>query len=152
MASLFSRISEDLQAAMKARNEAETRALRLIKSAFLILATEKGGGEVSGEMEIRALQKMARQRKESIEIYDRESRPDLSRKEMEELEVIERYLPKAMSEVEISSFLRKLIERMGASGPIGPKDFGKVMPLAVKELAGKADGKVVSEILKKLLE
>jgi uncharacterized protein YqeY len=117
---------------------------------MLLAATAEGakGDTVSDEEAVKLLQKLAKQRKESIEIYEKNGRTDLAKTEKEELEVIERYLPKQMSEEEIKAILGDLIKEVGASGS---SDFGKVMPLAMKALAGKADGKVISTVLKQLL-
>ena len=148
--SLQQQVNSDIITAMKAKDEASLRALRAIKSAMLLAATAEGakGDTVSDEEAVKLLQKLAKQRKESIEIYEKNGRTDLAKTEKEELEVIERYLPKQMSEEEIKAILGDLIKEVGASGS---SDFGKVMPLAMKALAGKADGKVISTVLKQLL-
>ena len=148
--SLQQQVNSDIITAMKAKDEASLRALRAIKSAMLLAATAEGakGDTCSDEEAVKLLQKLAKQRKESIEIYEKNGRTDLAKTEKEELEVIERYLPKQMSEEEIKAILGDLIKEVGASGS---SDFGKVMPLAMKALAGKADGKVISTVLKQLL-
>lgn len=146
--SLVEIVNEGIKAAMKSRNESRLRALRNIKSAFLLLATAEGAGEVTDEMCIKALQKMAKQRKDSIEIYQTQNRNDLAVVEQEELVVIEEFLPAMLSEAEVEKKISEIIADAGASGP---KDMGKVMPLAMKSLGGQADGKLISELVKKLL-
>jgi len=124
-------------------------ALRSIKSMILLAETEKGSsGDIATDIENKLLMKAAKQRKESAEIFQKEGREDLYKKEMLEFEVISRYLPKQLSEGEISNELQKIIEQVGAKGP---QDMGKVMGVATKQLAGKADGKLISDIVKKLL-
>jgi uncharacterized protein YqeY len=130
-------------------NEDELTALRSIKSMILLAETEKGGsGDLAQDIEGKLLMKAAKQRKESAEIFQKEGRDDLAKKELLEYEVISRYLPKQLTEEEISAELKKIIEQVGAKGP---QDMGKVMGTATKQLAGKADGKVISELVKKLL-
>lgn len=131
---------------MKARDEVRLRALRNIKSAFLLLDT--AGGTVSDDDRVKALQKMAKQRKDSIDIFEKEGRQDLADKEKEELEIIETFLPAQLSESEIEANIRAIMAETGAEGM---KDLGKVMPLAMKAMAGKADGKLISEKVKALL-
>lgn len=148
--SLQQQINADIITAMKAKDEASLRALRALKSALLLAATAEGstGDEVSDEQAIKLFQKLAKQRRESMDIYLQNGRAELAAKEKEEIDVIEKYLPKQMSEEEIKATLSQLITSSGASGPA---DFGKVMPQAMKALAGKADGKVISALLKELL-
>ncbi|MGE0770546.1 MAG: GatB/YqeY domain-containing protein [Cyclobacteriaceae bacterium] len=147
--SLKQQIDNDIKQAMLNKNKEELTALRAIKSLILLAETEKGGaGEVSKEAENKLLMKAAKQRKESAEIFHKEGRKDLADKELFELEVISKYLPKQLSEEELTVELRKIIEQVGASSP---QDMGKVMGMATKSLAGKADGKMISEIVKKLL-
>ncbi|MGZ3814623.1 MAG: GatB/YqeY domain-containing protein, partial [Mucilaginibacter sp.] len=123
--------------------------LRAIKSALLLARTEKGASEdISQETEIRVLQKLIKQRKESADIYKSQNREDLYKIEAEEMEVIEVYLPKQMAHSEVEAYLKELIGRVGATSV---KDMGKVMGTANKELAGKADGKTISEVVKQLL-
>jgi uncharacterized protein YqeY len=143
---LAEQINEGIKTAMKARDEVRLRALRNIKSAFLLLDT--AGGTVSDEDRIKALQKMAKQRKDSIEIFEKEGRHDLADKEKEELEIIETFLPAQLGESEIEANIRAIMAETGAEGM---KDLGKVMPLAMKAMAGKADGKLISEKVKALL-
>lgn len=145
---LVEKINKDLIEAMKAKNEASLRAIRAIKSAFLLAGTETGAKEISDEVAIKAMQKMAKQRKDSIEIFLKENRQDLALKEQEELQVIETYLPAALSKDELVEALKKII---ASSGVVSMKEIGKVMPLAMKELGGKTDGKAINETLKELL-
>jgi hypothetical protein len=143
-------INADILIAMKAKDQIGLRALRAIKSAILLAETAEGNtGELNPEQEMKLLVKQAKQRKDSIEQFSSNGRSDLAQSEAEELEVIEKYLPKAMSEEELTSTLKELILNSGATGP---SDFGKVMGIASKALAGKADGKVISQVLKALLE
>lgn len=146
--SLVNIVNEGIKDAMKSRNEARLRALRNIKSAFLLLATAEGGGEVTDDMCIKALQKMAKQRRDSIDIFREQERGDLVDKEQEELAVIDEFLPVQMGEEEVEAVVREIIASSGAEGM---KDMGKVMPLAMRELSGQADGKVISEAVKRLL-
>jgi uncharacterized protein YqeY len=147
--SLIQKIDQDIKQAMLAKQEAKLRGLRAIKSALLLARTEKGASEeVSEEAEIKVLQKLVKQRKESADIYQAQNRPDLYQIEVEEQEVIEAYLPKQMDRAEIEIYLKDLIGRVGAASV---KDMGKVMGAANKELAGKADGKTISEVVKQLL-
>ncbi len=143
---LAEQINEGIKEAMKARNEVRLRALRNIKSTFLLLDT--AGGSVTDEDRVKALQKMAKQRKDSIEIFEKEGRNDLATKEKEELEIIETFLPAQLSEADIEANIRNIIAETSAAGM---KDLGKVMPAAMKSMAGQADGKIISELVKKLL-
>ena len=146
---LKEQIDGDIKKAMLAKNKEELTALRGIKSMILLAETEKGGsGDISTDVEMKLLTKAAKQRKESAEIFQKEGRQDLAQKELFELDVISRYLPKQLSEEEITSELKKIIDQVGAKGP---QDMGKVMGTATKALAGKADGKLISELVKKLL-
>ncbi len=147
--SLKQQIDNDIKAAMLAKNKDELMALRAVKSMILLAETEKSGtGELTVEVESKLLMKAAKQRKESADIFQKEGREDLAKTELLELEVINRYLPKQLSESDILEEVKKIIEQVGAKGP---QDMGKVMGTATKQLAGKADGKVISEIVKKLL-
>jgi uncharacterized protein len=147
--SLKQQIDSDIKKAMLAKNKEELEALRSIKSQILLAETEKGvSTEISIETEMKLLTKSAKQRKESAEIFQKEKRDDLANRELFQLEIINRYLPKQLTEEEISGELKKIIEVVGAKGP---QDMGKVMGAATKQLAGKADGKLVSELVKKLL-
>ena len=147
--SLKQQIDADIKKAMLSKNREELEALRSIKSLILLAETEKGGsGEISSEVENKLLMKAAKQRKESGDIFQQQSRKDLADRELFQLEVINRYLPKQLSEEEIKSALLNVINEVGAKGP---QDMGKVMGAATKKLAGQADGKVISELVKKLL-
>ncbi len=150
--SLKQQIDNDIKQAMLAKNKEELEALRSIKSQILLAETEKGGpqgsGDIAQDVEMKLLTKAAKQRKESIEIFAKEGRDDLAKREQFQLDVISRYLPKQMSEAEITEELKKIIATVGAKGP---QDMGKVMGTATKQLAGKADGKLISELVKKLL-
>ncbi len=147
--SLKTIIDNDIKKAMLARNKEELEALRSIKSMILLAETEKGTvAEISTETESKLLMKAAKQRKESAEIFQKEGRLDLAQRENLQLEIISRYLPKQLSEAEVTDELKKIVAQLGAKGP---QDMGKVMGTATKTLAGKADGKMISEIVKKLL-
>jgi uncharacterized protein len=147
--SLKQQIDNDIKSAMLAKNKEELTALRSVKSLILLAETEKGvTAEISQETENKLLMKAAKQRKESAEIFQKEGRDELAQKELFELEVISRYLPKQLTEDEIASEVKKIIEQVGAKWP---QDMGKVMGTATKQLAGKADGKMISEIVKKML-
>jgi len=146
---LEEKINSDLKAAMLAKDEATVRGLRAIKAAIIVAKTEKGaGGMLAPDKEVALLQKLVKQRKESIEIFEKENRADLAQKEKEEVAVIEKYLPAMMSEEEIRAEIQKIISQLGATSL---KDMGKVMGAATKAFAGKADNKLVSEIVKSLL-
>ena len=147
--SLKTTIDNDIKKAMLARNKEELDALRSIKSMILLAETEKGiSAEISSEVENKLLMKAAKQRKESAEIFQKEGRQDLTQRENQQLEIISRYLPKQLSETEIMAEVKTIIEQVSAKGP---QDMGKVMGTATKALAGKADGKVISDIVRKLL-
>ena len=147
---LIKTIDQDIKKAMLAKDEARLRGLRAIKSALLLARTEKGASEnISEETELKVLQKLIKQRKESAEIYQSQNRDDLYRIEKEEMQVIEAYLPQQMGREEITAYLQDLIKKTGATSV---KDMGKIMGAANKELAGKADGKTISEIVKQLLQ
>jgi len=147
--SLKQTIDNDIKQAMLARNKEELEALRSIKSQILLAETEKGGsGDIAQDVEMKLLTKAAKQRKESIEIFAKEGRDDLAKREQFQLDVISRYLPKQLSEAEVTEELKKIIATVGAKGP---QDMGKVMGAATKQLAGKADGKMISDLVKKLL-
>lgn len=147
--SLTTQIDQDIKQAMLAKNADKLRALRAIKAALLLARTEKGAAEeVTPEGEIKVLQKLAKQRKESADIYKAQNREDLYAIETDELNIIESYLPKQMSKEEVEVYLKDLISRVGATSV---KDMGKVMAAANKELGGKADGRTISEVVKSLL-
>lgn len=146
---LIETIDQEIKKAMLAKADVRLRGLRAIKSALLLARTEKGASEVvSEETELKVLQKLIKQRKESAEIYQAQNRDDLYQIEKEEMQVIEAYLPQQMAPEEITAYLKDLIEKTGATSV---KDMGKLMGTANKELAGKADGKTISEIVKQLL-
>jgi len=147
--SLKSTIEQEIKQAMLNKNKDRLRALRAIKSGILLAETEKGAdGELSDDAEMKILQKAAKQRKDSLEVYQQQGREDLATVEKQELEVIEEFLPKQLSEEEIEKEVHQVISDLGASGP---QDMGKVMGTAAKKLAGKADGKMISALAKKLL-
>lgn len=147
--SLKQQIDADIKKAMLAKEKDELRALRSIKSLILLAETEKGGTEgITEETEIKLLTKAAKQRKESAGIYQTQGREDLAQTELLEYEVISRYLPKQLSSEEIDQEIHKIIEKTGAKGP---QDMGKVMGMANKELAGKAEGKQIAEKVKAIL-
>lgn len=142
-------INKEVIAAMKAKNEGRLRALRSIKSALLLASTEAGAeGVVSDESALKIITKLAKQRKESLEIYTKNGRNDLAAVEKEELDVIESFLPAQMSEDDIKAALINLLQENNISSAA---EFGKAMPLAMKLLAGKADGKIISSTLKSIL-
>jgi uncharacterized protein YqeY len=146
--SLEEKIMEDLKVAMKAQDKASMRGLRAVKSALLLLKTDGSGKEITSEREIQLLQKLVKQRRESIAIFEKENRTDLAEVEKEEVAVIEKYLPEALSDEDLEKFIQSLILSSGASSV---KDMGKVIGLASKELAGKADGRAISDMVKKCL-
>lgn len=146
---LKQKIEADIKEAMLAKDKDKLRALRAIKSLILLAETEKGAKEeISHEDEIKLLTKAAKQRRESAEVYAAQGRKDLEEIELSELKVIEVYLPKQLSEEELHEKLKEIVARTGAAGP---QDMGKVMGVANKELAGQAEGKVISFIVKSLL-
>ena len=135
--------------AMKSKNEATLRGLRAIKAAIILAKTAEGaGGKLSEADEVKLLQKLVKQRKDSLEIYQKQDRKDLAQKELEEIEVIEQFLPKQLSGEELKKIIAEIIQQTGASSPA---DMGKVMGVANKQLAGKADGKSISIVVKELL-
>lgn len=145
---LEARIMEEIKTAMKAKNEAELRTLRAIKSAILLEKTSGSGTEITEADELKMLQKLAKQRRDSLDIFQQQNREDLAAKEQEELSIIERFLPKPFTQDELDAALKDIIAQVGASSPA---DMGKVMSVASKQLAGKADGKTISETVKRLL-
>ncbi len=146
--SLFDQINKDIKAAMLAKDKEKLEALRAVKSAFLLAKTEKGNEELSPEKELAIIQKLVKQRKDTAQVYTENNRPELAEKELKEAEFISVYMPKQLSEDEIKAEVQKIIEQTGASSM---KDMGKVMGIATKSMAGKADGKVISVIVKQLL-
>jgi uncharacterized protein YqeY len=143
---LEEKINADIKAAMLAKEAAKLEALRAVKSAILLLKTSPEG--YTDETEIKALQKMVKQRKETADVYNGQGRADLAEVELSQAAIIEVYLPKQMSEAEVKVELEKIIASVGASSPA---DMGKVMGAATKALSGKADGKVISTLVKELL-
>lgn len=142
-------ITTDLKAAMLAKDEVALRSLRAIKAAILLAKTSEGaGGELKEEDEVKLLQKLVKQRKDSLEIFQQQNRADLAQKEQEEIAVIEKFLPKQMGAEELKGFLARLIAEVGATSLA---DLGKVMGAATKQLAGKADGKAISAAVRELL-
>ncbi len=147
--SLKNKIDQDIKGAMKAQEMDKLRALRAIKSMILLAETEKGvKHELSEDVEMKLLTKAVKQRKDSHDLYKEQKRDDLAAKEKDEIEVISNYLPKQLSEKEIGIALKEIIQKIGATGP---QDMGKVMGAATKQLAGKADGKAISAVVKSLL-
>ena len=147
--SLEQQIMTEMKEAMKAKNEGVLRSLRAIKAEISKTKTEPGaGGEIDTATEQKFLQKMMKQRRDSLEIFEQQGRADLAAKEKEEMAVIERFLPKQLSEVELKEALLKIIAETGAASPA---DMGKVMGVASKQLAGLADGKTISNLVKELL-
>ena len=145
---LEARIMEEIKTAMKAKNEAELRTLRAIKSAILLEKTSGSGTEMTEADELKMLQKLAKQRRDSLDIFKQQNREDLAAKEQEELAIIERFLPKPLTQEELEAALKDIIAQTGASSPA---EMGKVMGVASKQLAGKADGKAISAAVKELL-
>ena len=147
--SLTTQIDQDIKQAMLAKQPERLQALRAIKSALLLAKTEKGAAEeMTEEAEIKVLQKLVKQRKESADIYKTQNREDLYEIEMQEMRVIEPYLPQQMTRFEIEGYIQDLMSRIGATST---QDMGRIMGLASKELAGKADGKTISEVVRQLL-
>ena len=147
--SLEEKVMADMKEAMKSKNEAGLRGLRAIKAEIIKAKTEPGAnGQVSPEIETRLLQKMVKQRKDSLEIFQQQNRADLAAKEMEEIAIIEKFMPKQMEEAELKVALTAIIAELGASSAA---DLGKVMGVASKKLAGQADGKAISTMVKSLL-
>ncbi|MCB0525165.1 MAG: GatB/YqeY domain-containing protein [Lewinellaceae bacterium] len=145
---LEEKIAKDLVVAMKAKDEASLRGIRAIKSAILLIKTDGSGQAIDEMKEVQLLQKLLKTRQESQDIYLKNGRTELAEKEAEEIEVIKRYLPKMIEGAELEEILKIIVAETGAESP---KDMGKVMGLANKQLAGKADGKSISEIVRKLL-
>lgn len=141
-------INEDLKTAMKAKDDVALRGIRAIKTAILVVKTDGSGQEIDEAKGVQIVQKLVKQRRESLEIFEREGRADLAAKEREEIAVLEKYLPKMMDEAELTVVLKEIIAATGASSG---RDIGKVMGMATKQLAGKADGKLISEVAKRLL-
>lgn len=147
--SLQTKVMEALKEAMKAKDTVALESLRAIKSAILLAKTEAGAAEELSEAdELKLLQKLVKQRKDSAALYAQQGRNDLAEPELAQMAVIEKFLPAQLSEAEVETALRGIINQVGATTP---KDMGKVMGVATKQLAGKSDGKLISEIVKRLL-
>jgi uncharacterized protein YqeY len=147
--SLEKTVNDQIKTAMLAKDEAGLRSLRAIKAAILLAKTAEGASEtMSAEEEIKLLQKLVKQRRDSLDIFTQQNRADLAKKESEEIAVIEKFLPKPLSAEELSTAVAGIIASIGATSPA---DMGKVMGLASKQLSGKADGKTISEVVKSLL-
>ena len=147
--SLQTKVMEALKEAMKAKDTVALESLRAIKSAILLAKTEAGAAEELSEAdELKLLQKLVKQRKDSAALYTQQGRNDLAEPELAQMVVIEKFLPAQLSEAEVETAVRGIINQVGATTP---KDMGKVMGVATKQLAGKADGKLISEIVKRLL-
>ena len=146
---LFEQVSNDIKSAMLAKDKVRLEALRGIKKEFLEAKTAKGAdGELTDDMAMKILAKMVKQRKESAQIYTEQNRPDLAEPELAEAAVIETYLPKQMTEEELTEALKAIIAQVGATTP---QEMGKVMGVATKQLAGRADGRAISAKVKELL-
>jgi len=146
--SLETKITTDLKAAMKAKDKVSLRGIRAIKSELMLLKTEGNGTEVDEKAEISLLQKLVKQRRESLSIYEEQNREELAQKEREEIAVIEKYLPAQLDEAALEKIVKEIIDKTGATSM---KDMGKVMGMASKQLAGQADGKAISAVVKKML-
>lgn len=145
---LEQKVAGQLKEAMKAKDQAALRALRAIKSEILLFQTSGTGATLDEAVEIKMLQKMVKQRRESLSIYEEQGREDLAQTEREEIEVITKFLPKQMDKAELTAFVNDLVSELGASGM---KDMGRVMGQANQRLAGKAEGKMIAAIVKELL-
>lgn len=147
--SLFDTVSNDIKAAMLAKDKVRLEALRGVKKEFLEAKTAKGAeGDLSDDAATKIIVKMVKQRKDSAAIYQEQNRPELAEKELAEVEVLNEYLPKQMSPEELEAALKEIIQQTGAAGP---QDMGKVMGVATKALAGKTEGRLISETVKRLL-
>jgi uncharacterized protein len=146
--SLELKINNDLKEAMKAKEEARLRTIRSIKAAILTLKTSGANVQIGEEEEIKMLQKMLKQRRDSLSIFEQQGRTELAQVEREEIDIIESYLPKQLSEAEIEAIVQEAIAATGASSV---KDMGKVMGVASKQVAGRAEGAVISGVVKRLL-
>ncbi len=146
--SLFTKVNQDIKQAMLNKDKKRLDALRAIKAAFLLARTEKGEEELPAEKELAIVQKLAKQRLDSADIYKENNRMDLYEVEMAQAKVIQEYLPESLTDEELKNYLTKLIGKVGATSM---KDMGKVMGIASKELAGKADGKRISAMVKEIL-
>ncbi|NJM14958.1 MAG: GatB/YqeY domain-containing protein [Bacteroidales bacterium] len=145
---LFDKINEDIKLAMKAREKEKLEALRAVKAALLLAKTDGSYKEITGQDEVKLLQKLIKQRKDSAAIYKEQGRTDLYEKEAAEATFIEEYLPAQLSHEELTARVKAVIESIGAKGP---QDMGKAMGAANKELAGKAEGKAIADVVKEIL-
>ena len=145
---LEEKINEDLKTAMRAKDEVGLRGIRAIKSAILLAKTDGSGQAIDEAREVQMLQKLVKTRQESMDIFLKNDRPELAEKERAEIEVVKRYLPAMLEGAELENILRQIVADTGATYD---KDMGKVMGAANKQLAGKADGRAISEIVKRLL-
>lgn len=145
---LEEKINRDLVVAMKAKDDVSLRGIRAIKSVILLAKTDGSGNAIDEAREVQMLQKLVKTRQESLDIYTKNNRPELAEKEREEIEVIKRYLPAMLEGAELEAILKQIVAETGATSA---KDMGKVMGAANKQLAGKADGRAISEIVKQLL-
>nr|WP_294988643.1 GatB/YqeY domain-containing protein [uncultured Sediminibacterium sp.] len=147
--SLEEQVMAGMKEAMKSKNEALLRGLRAIKAEIIKAKTEPGAnGQISAEGELKLLQKLVKQRRDSLEIFQQQNRTDLAQKEQEEITVIEQFLPKQLEPEALKKIVAEIIASVGAAGP---QDMGKVMGVASKQLAGQADGKAISAVVKELL-
>lgn len=146
--SLEEKINKDLVTAMKAKDDVSLRGIRAIKSAILLAKTDGSHQAIDEAREVQILQKLVKTRQESLDIYTKNNRPELAEKEREEIAVIKRYLPAMLEGAELEAILKQIVAETGATSA---KDMGKVMGAANKQLAGKADGRAISEIMKQLL-
>lgn len=146
--SLEAKITADLKTAMKAKDQVAMRTIRAIKSAILLQKTDGSGVQLDDALEIKMIQKLIKSRRDSLEIYEKQSREDLAKTEREEIAILENYLPQQLSAEELKPILQEIISKTGASSM---KDMGKVMGMANAQLAGKADGKSISILVKELL-
>lgn len=147
--SLEEQVMAGMKEAMKSKNEALLRGLRAIKAEIIKAKTEPGAnGQISAEGELKLLQKLVKQRRDSLEIFQQQNRADLAQKEQEEITVIEQFLPKQLEPEALKKIVAEIIASVGAAGP---QDMGKVMGVASKQLAGQADGKAISAVVKELL-
>ncbi len=147
--SLIEQISNDIKAAMLAKEKEKLEAIRSVKAALLLAQTEKGAAEeLTADAEIKILQKLVKQRKDAAEMYKANNRAELYEKEVFEAGIIEKYLPQQLSEAEITANVKAIVAQVGAKGP---QDMGKVMGVASKQMAGKAEGKLISQVVKDVL-
>lgn len=146
--SLEENVMTQLKAAMKSKDQAALRSIRAIKAAILLTKTDGSGKDLDQAGEIKLLQKLVKQRQDSLDIYTKQGRADLAKVEEEEIAVIQKFLPEQMSEEELTSIVKEIVAQTGAAGM---KDMGKVMGVASQKVAGKADGKTLASIVKQLL-